>query len=145
MLTNFLETGNGSVVISALQPQPIAGQVQSSAIGLQSVMQLVLPRDANGNPVEGSFSGEALIQCIDTTTGDTYFDFLIVILKRFGGVSSYVASVNPITNKGGTLAGATDSITVLPSGDFSFNFDPGTANACVTNGMGIFLINSINP
>ena len=139
MLTEFLQTGNGTVVVNGLQPQPISGFRVNTLAAPQSLMQLILPRDANGLIIPGAYSGEVMIQAFNPATGDTYTNLLAVTVKHFAGVTSFVAVLDLYLNKNGTLAAASDSVAVLPSGDIDFQLNTTVAGNVNVSGIGIFL------
>lgn len=140
MLTEFLQTGNGTVVVNGLQPQPISGfHVNTTALS-ESLMQLILPRNANGAIVPGAYSGEVMIQAYDPASGDTYTNLLAISIKNFAGVTSVVADLDLYLTKTGTLAAASDSLVVLPSGDVNFLLATGVAGNINVSGIGLFLI-----
>lgn len=140
MLIEFLQTGNGTVVVSGIQPQPVAGQLSLAADVNTIIAMLILPRDANGSPIDGIFSGEVLFQARDTTTGDTYAQLVAFVCRRYLGVSSVVNQTNLYLNQGGALATTAGTVVAEAGGDFSFKVDPNTAHACVISCMGIVLI-----
>lgn len=139
MLTTFLETGNGSVVVNGLQPQPIGNTLPSTLATIQTLMQLILPRDANGNILSGAYSGEYMIQAFDTTTGDIFFQLETIVITSFNGTTVIKAVASLALSRTGTLAGMTQTAAVAASGDINFNVTPGTANATNVSGIGIFL------
>lgn len=141
MLIEFLETGNGTVVVNSIQPQPIAGNKATAAVGAAELCQFTLPRDQNGNPLPGVYAGEVLFEARDTVTEDTYAQLIAFVLKRTAaGVSSVVNATNLYLNQAGTLAAAAGTIVALGTGDFSFSIAPGTANATNNTCMGVILL-----
>ena len=140
MLIEFLETGNGTVVVNSIQPQPVAGAKDSSAIGIVELFQLAWPRDDNGVPLPGIFSGEVLFQIFDKTTGNYFRSLQAFVLTRFGGVSLVADQTSIVADaSSGTLAGSAVAVTLTASGDFSFKVIVPTANPCRESAMGIFL------
>ena len=136
MLTEFLQTGNGTVIVNGLQPQPISGIKNSVLATVQSLMQLLIPRDANGNLINGCYSGEFLIQAFDTVTGDVFSQIAKLVVSRFGGVTNLLATLSISLSRTGTLAGMTQAPAVLPSGDIDFTFTTGTVNSANVSGLG---------
>jgi len=139
LLTEFLQTGNGTVIVNGLQPQPISGIKNVLLAAQTSLMQLILPRDANGQILPGAYCGEYMIQAFDVLTGDVFNRLVRVAITRFAG-STVIAVPQVIgTTAIGALAGMIESPVVLPSGDVDFTVTTGVAASVNVSGLGVFL------
>lgn len=139
MIIEFLETGNGTVVVNGLQPQPVAGTHVNTLATLELLATLILPRDANGDIIPGAYSGEILVQGFDPATGDTFANLKGVAAKNFAGATTVIATSDLFYNANGVLAGAALVTAPLPSGDIGFYVGTGVAANVNVSCAGIFL------